>query len=112
MKEKSKVGQIFENFYNMIQIQFYAKILALKTKNARYYLNSIVGEFLLKEGIVHQSFCINTQQNGIAKRKNRHLLEVARALMLSSHVLKIFWGEAILTIAYFINRMFTHVLIF
>ena len=92
IKEKSKVGQIFENFYNMIQIQFYAKILALKTKNARYYLNSIIGEFLLKEGIVHQSFCINTQQNGIAKRKNRHLLEVARALMLSSHVPKIF-GE-------------------
>ncbi|RVX14379.1 Retrovirus-related Pol polyprotein from transposon RE2 [Vitis vinifera] len=35
-----------------------------------------VGEFLAQEGIVHLSSCVDTpQQNGIAERKNRHLLE-------------------------------------
>ncbi|RVW20455.1 Retrovirus-related Pol polyprotein from transposon RE1 [Vitis vinifera] len=46
-----------------------------------------VGEFLAQEGIVHLSSCVDTpQQNGIAERKNRHLLEVARSLMFSMNV--------------------------
>ena len=110
MKEKSEVSQIFKNFYNMIQTQFHAKIQVLKINNVRYYFNSILGVFLLKEGVVHQKFCINTpQQNGIGERKNRHLLEVARVLMLSSHVPKNFRGKTILTATYLINRMSSHV---
>ncbi|RVW24010.1 Retrovirus-related Pol polyprotein from transposon RE2 [Vitis vinifera] len=65
-----------------------------------------VGEFLAQEGIVHLSSCVDTpQQNGIAERKNRHLLEVARSLMFSMNVPKLFWGQAVLTAAYLINRM-------
>ena len=40
--------------------------------------------FLKEKGIHHQFTCVNTpQQNGIVERKNKHLLEVARAIMLS-----------------------------
>ncbi|KAL5804087.1 hypothetical protein ACOSQ3_030887 [Xanthoceras sorbifolium] len=64
-----------------------------------------------EKGIYHQSTCVDTpQQNGIAERKNRHLLEVARALMFSMNVPKYLWGEALLTAAYLINRMPTRVL--
>ncbi|RVW49546.1 Retrovirus-related Pol polyprotein from transposon TNT 1-94 [Vitis vinifera] len=53
-----------------------------------------VGEFLAQEGIVHLSSCVDTpQQNGIVERKNRHLLEVARSLMFSMNVPKLFWGQ-------------------
>ena len=91
----------------MIQTQFHVKIQVLKTHNARYYFNSNLREFLLKKGIVHQSSYINTtQQNGITEKKNRRLLEVTRAFVLSSHVPKNFWGEVILTAAYLINRIF------
>ena len=62
MKEKSEVDQIFKNFYNIIQTQFHEKIQVLKIDNARDYFNSVIGEFLLKEGIVHQSSCIDTPQ--------------------------------------------------
>jgi len=52
----------------------------------------------MENGIVHQSTCVNSpQQNGIAERKNRHLLEVARALLYSTKVSKYLWGEAVLT---------------
>ncbi|RVW29262.1 Retrovirus-related Pol polyprotein from transposon TNT 1-94, partial [Vitis vinifera] len=65
-----------------------------------------IGEFLAQEGIVHLSSCVDTpQQNGIAERKNKHLLEVARSLMFSMNVPKLFWGQAVLTAAYLINRM-------
>ena len=97
----------------MIQTQFHAKIQVLKTDNARDYINFILGEFLLKEGIVHQSSCINTpQQNRIAERKNGHLLEVARVLMISSYVPNFFWREVVLTTTYLINRMLSCVLSF
>ncbi|WKA11938.1 hypothetical protein VitviT2T_029385 [Vitis vinifera] len=113
MKEKSETSQIFKNFKNMIQTQFQSKIQILKFDNARDYFNSILGEFLAQEGIVHLSSSVDTpQQNGIAERKNRHLLEVARSLMFSMNVPKLFWGQAVLTAAYFINRMPSRVLKF
>ena len=113
MKDKSKVGLSFKKIYNMIQTQFHAKIQVLKTNNARDYFNSIIGEFLLREGIVHQSSYIDTpQQNGISKRKIKHLLEVARAVMFSSYVLKNLWGEVVLTATYLINRMSSYILSF
>ncbi|RVW89009.1 Retrovirus-related Pol polyprotein from transposon TNT 1-94 [Vitis vinifera] len=72
-----------------------------------------IGEFLAQEGIVHLSSCVDTpQQNGIAERKNKHLLEVARSLMFSMNVPKLFWGQAVLTAAYLINRMPSRVLKF
>ncbi|KAJ4703138.1 Retrovirus-related Pol polyprotein from transposon TNT 1-94 [Melia azedarach] len=97
----------------MIQTQFQTKIQVLKTDNAREYFDTILGDYLASQGIVHKSSCVNTpQQNGVAERKNRHLLEVARSLMFATHVPKHFWGEAVLTVAYLINRMPSRVLNF
>ncbi|RVW35033.1 Retrovirus-related Pol polyprotein from transposon TNT 1-94 [Vitis vinifera] len=46
------------------------------------------------------------------ERKNRHLMEVARSLMIASNVPKQLWGEAILTTTYLINRMPSRILQF
>ena len=95
----------------MIENQFQTKISILRTGNGTEYFNSCLGMFLTEKGIQHQSTCRDTpQQNGIAERKNRHLLEVARAIMFSMHVPKYLWGDAILTACYLINRMLTRVL--
>ncbi|RVW35798.1 Retrovirus-related Pol polyprotein from transposon RE1 [Vitis vinifera] len=43
--------------------------------------------FMSQHGIIHQSSCAHTpQQNGVAERKNRHLVETARTLLLHSHI--------------------------
>ncbi|KAA0061289.1 hypothetical protein E5676_scaffold39G00350 [Cucumis melo var. makuwa] len=66
---------------------------------------------LASKGIVHQNSCANTpQQNLVAERKNRHLLEVARSLMLSTSIPSYLWGDAILTAAHLINRMSSRIL--
>ncbi|KAA0067137.1 Cysteine-rich RLK (RECEPTOR-like protein kinase) 8 [Cucumis melo var. makuwa] len=58
------------------------------------------------KGIVHQTSCAYTpQQNGVAERKNRHLVEVARSLMFSTSLPSYLWEDAILTAAHLINRM-------
>ncbi|GFS43671.1 hypothetical protein Acr_00g0086350 [Actinidia rufa] len=62
-------------------------------------------------GIIYQSSCSDTPaQNGRAERKHRHLLDTARSFLLSSFVPSVFWGEAILTAAYLLNRMPTPLL--
>ncbi|GFS37380.1 hypothetical protein Acr_00g0051640 [Actinidia rufa] len=45
-----------------------------------------------------------------AERKHRHLLDIARSLLLSSSVPSVFWGEAVLTAVYLLNRMPTPLL--
>ena len=57
-------------------------------------------------GIIHQISCQYTpQQNGVADRKNRHLIETALTLLIESHVPLRFWGDVVLSVYYLINRM-------
>ena len=64
-----------------------------------------------QHGILYQSSCAHTpQQNGVAERKNRHLIEIARTLLLQYHVPFRFWGDTVLTACYLINRMPSSVL--
>ena len=64
-----------------------------------------------QHGILHQSSCAHTpQQNGVAERKNRHLVEIARTLLLHSHVSFRFWEDVVLIACYLINRMPSSVL--
>ncbi|GKV37327.1 hypothetical protein SLEP1_g45367 [Rubroshorea leprosula] len=65
----------------------------------------------LVEGIQSQRSCPTTpQQNGIAERKNRHILEVVRTLLSTSHAPPNFWVEAAFTTIYLINRIPSEVL--
>ena len=57
--------------------------------------------------------CVHTSpQNGLAERKNRHLLNVTHSLLFTHNVPKYFWGDALLTTGYLINRLPSKVLNF
>lgn len=56
-------------------------------------------------GIIrHKTVRFTPQQNGIAERMNRTLLEKVRCLLFTSGLSKGFWGEALATATYLINR--------
>ena len=62
-------------------------------------------------GILNQSSCAYTpQQNGVDERKNLHLIETARTLLLYHKVSQRFWGNAILAACYLINRLLSSIL--
>lgn len=66
----------------MVQTQFQKNIKIIRTDNEREYYNSILGDFFAANGMMHQSSYSDTpQQNGVAERKNRHLLEVTTVLL-------------------------------
>ena len=111
LKEKSKAKRVFKIFHAMIKALFQTHIQVLWNDNGKEYFNSILGDYLLENGIIHQSNCFDTpQRNGIAKRKSCHLMEVAKAIMFTSRVPKIFWGEVVLMASYLIHRMLTKIL--
>jgi len=62
--------------------------------------------FFLTNGILHQESMVKTpQQNGVAERKHRHLLDTARALRFHAGFPKHFWGECILSATHIINLL-------
>ena len=104
---------MFENFYTMISTQYDSKIQFLRTNNGTEYFNETLNNSLLKKGMLHQSFCVNTpRQNGVSERKNCHLFEISRSLLFALNVPKRFWGDALLIACFLINRMPSEVLQF
>ncbi|PRQ17191.1 putative RNA-directed DNA polymerase [Rosa chinensis] len=113
LKFKSEVFKCFQDFHNLVTNHFSSKICILRSDNGTEYTSKIMTDYLSAQGIIHQTSCVGTpQQNGIAERKNRDLLEKARALMLQTNVPKKFWSQGIQTAAYIINRLPSSVLNF
>jgi hypothetical protein len=63
----------------------------IRIDNGTEFVNIAFGAFLSHQGILHQTFFPDTPpQNGVAERKNRHILEVARSLMYTMNAPKFF----------------------
>ncbi|KAH9751848.1 retrovirus-related pol polyprotein from transposon RE1 [Citrus sinensis] len=105
MKSKDEVNSLFQRFHKMVTTQFQTQIRVLHTDNGGEYMSTAIQQFLKSQGSVHQTTCVGTpQQNGVAERKNRHLLEVVRASLIQAHMPLSYWGEALASAAYLINR--------
>lgn len=105
LKSKSEVFGNIELFYNLLFTQFDKRIKIVRSDNGTEFTNNNVSNFFKDKGIIHQTTIAYTpQQNGIAERKHRHLLNVARSLLFQSGIPLQYWGDTILTAAYIINR--------
>ncbi|CAM8941688.1 unnamed protein product [Rhodiola kirilowii] len=111
MKQKSEAADYLISFYLMIQTQFNCSIKTVRTDNSAEFLSHKVINFLQTQGCVQQTSCTySPQQNGVVKRKHRHLLEVARSLKFQAQVPDLLWGDCVLTATYIINRLPSSVL--
>ena len=76
----------------------------LQSDNGAEYSSTQLEDFLKVRAIKRRLSILNTpQQNGIAERKKRILLETARCLMLQSGLLARFLGKAVNTANYIKN---------
>ncbi|CAL2249190.1 unnamed protein product [Prunus armeniaca] len=80
LQTKWEVSSKFQKFCQMVETQFHTRIRVLQSDNGGEFFNHDLNQFLQDHGIIHQRSCPYTpQHNGVAERKNRHLLEVVRA---------------------------------
>ena len=111
LQSKDRVLDAFINFETYVSNHYNAKVKILRSDNGGEYTSNAFKAHLAKQGVIHQTSCPYTpQQNGVAERKNRHLMEVTRSMMFHTSVPKSFWGDAVLTACYLINRIPTRVL--
>ena len=111
LRHKNEVLRCFQDFHKLVTNQFDARVRIIRTDNGTEYINSEFVSYVSDHGIIHQTTCPGAPpQNGVAERKNRHLLEVARSLMFQMNVPKYLWSEAVMTAAYLINRMPSRIL--
>ena len=107
VKSRAELFSVFQKFFPEIRNQFNTSICILHSNNALEYLFA----FLSSHGILHLSSCAYTpQENGVAECKNCHFLETSHILLLKHTVPQCFWGDAILTACYLIDRMPSYVL--
>ena len=88
----------------MIHTQFDAKIKTFRADCALEYISTTMRSIIQSHGtLFQQSFPCTHEQNRIAERKYHHILETARAMLISSSFSRIFWAEADLTSVNLIN---------
>jgi len=64
----------------------------LRNDNGREYLSHSFKNFMASHGILHQTSCAYIpQQNGVAERKNKHLVETTRTMLIHGDVPQRFW---------------------
>ncbi|KAJ9542130.1 hypothetical protein OSB04_028636 [Centaurea solstitialis] len=103
--DHTQLPQIYITFARMIQTQFSKPIKILRADNAMEYKESSLIAFLRSQGTISQYSCPGTSpQNGRAERKDRHILDTIRTLLISAKCPEHFWGEAAFTAVYTINR--------
>ena len=107
------VFNVFQSFHTMIQTQFSAKIQILHSDNGGEYVNKKFQDYFATHGLLHETSCAQTpQQNGVAKGKNRLILEIAHALLLGAQVPSRYWDDAIAMTIHLLNRIPSKVLQF
>lgn len=101
MQTKAETRQHLMSFITFIETQFSKKIKTIRSDNGQEFL---MHSFFQSKGILHQLTCVETpQQNGIAERKQQHILNVARALMFQANLPIQFWSHAITHAVHIIN---------
>lgn len=105
MKEKSEALSKFNEFKEMVEKDLDRRIKCLHTGNEGKYTSQEFSRLLQDSKIRWQLTYPNTQQNGVAKRKNRHLAETCRSMLHAKNVPPQFWLECMKIATHVINRL-------
>ncbi|KAK8544330.1 hypothetical protein V6N13_100559 [Hibiscus sabdariffa] len=106
MCHKSEALEKFKEFKNEVQNQHGKSIKALRSDRGGEYLSQDFDELLKECGIVSQLTPPGTPQwNGVSERRNRTLLDMVRSMMSHTDLPTSFWGYALETAAFTLNRV-------
>ena len=106
LREKSDVTNETIEYIERMKTQLGRKPKIFRSDRGGEYLNNKLQSYFRQEGIKFQcTVGFAPEQNGIAERKNRTLVEAARTMISESGLSKIFWAEAVNTANYVFNRI-------
>ena len=105
LKRKVQVFERFLEWKALVEKSTGRKLKALRTDNGGEYTSTEFETYLKKEGVRHELTVPKTpEQNGVAERMNRTLVETTRSMLGYSKLPHKFWAEALSTAVYLRNR--------
>jgi len=105
MKHKGEMFQHFLNFRAMVEKKKGVSIKCLRSDGGGEYFSNEFSEYLKEHGIQRKYSCsYSPQQNGVAERKNRHIVEIACAMLNEKNLPNYFWAETVAIAMYIMNR--------
>ncbi|KAJ9538194.1 hypothetical protein OSB04_030927 [Centaurea solstitialis] len=105
LKHKSGAFGKFKDWKVLIENQVGKKIKRLRTDNGLEFCSGEFDRFCKDAGIArHRTVRHTPQQNGVAERMNRTLLERVRCVLSNAGLPRSFWAEALNTVCYLVNR--------
>ncbi|CAH9141104.1 unnamed protein product [Cuscuta epithymum] len=105
LEHKSDVFVKFREWKNLVENQTGKKVKTIRTDNGLEFCNKDMDQLCVDCGIRrHKTVPYTPQQNGIAERMNRTVLDKVRSMLATAGLSKKFWGEAVNTAVYLINR--------
>ncbi|GJR18922.1 retrovirus-related pol polyprotein from transposon TNT 1-94 [Tanacetum coccineum] len=101
LSSKDEALDFIIKFPKMIQVRLKVPIRRIKTNNGIEFVNQTLREYYEKVGISHEtSVACSPYQNGVVKRRNRTLIEVARTMLIYAKAPLFLWAEAVATACY------------
>lgn len=111
MVKKSEALRHFKQFTDQLRRETSSHVSRLRTDRGAEYTSAAFRDFLHREGIAQELTTPYTpEQNGVAERDNRTIMEAVRSMLYSANVHAKFWGEALHTAVYCLNRTGTRML--
>ena len=105
MKHKRKVLELFVEWKRNLERSTGRKIKVLRSDNGGEYKSDPFLKICLDEGTErHFTVRETPQQNRVAERMNRTLLEKVRCILSNAGLSKNFWAEALAYACYLVNR--------
>ncbi|GJV75814.1 putative ribonuclease H-like domain-containing protein [Tanacetum coccineum] len=103
---KDETFYVLKEFIALIENQLNKKVKGIRCDNGTEFKNAKLIELCGEKGIKRDYSNPRTpQQNGVAERKNRTLIEAARTMLADSKLPTMFWTEAVSTACYVLNRV-------
>ena len=105
MKSKDEVFDKFMQFVKSSENAIGKKIKKLRSDNGGEFTSTKFNNYCEAHGIEkHLTVPYTPQQNGVAERMNRTLMEMTRSMLYHANLPQYLWAEAIATAAYIRNR--------
>ena len=105
LKEKSEAFEVFKKFKAMVEKTTNLYIKALRSDRGGEYVSTAFTNYCEEQGIKRfLTAPYSPQQNGVAERKNRTILDMVRSMLKSKDMPKEFWAEAVQCAVYVQNR--------
>ncbi|GJW73389.1 putative ribonuclease H-like domain-containing protein [Tanacetum coccineum] len=103
---KDETSEILKNFIKEIENLVDKKVKIIRSDNGTEFKDKVMDNFCKEKGIRREYSTARTpQQNGVADRRNRTLIEAAKTILADFKLPTTFWAEAVSTACYVQNMV-------